>query len=113
MDLFLEILLYIVVGPIIELFENPIEDSLDSINKRKLPKWVKVLLAVLFVIALIGMFFLIFFGIALLTGSNEEKTVGLILLLTGLVLFITYTVVAIIRVNVRNKRRKLNSPDGK
>lgn len=107
MDLLLEILMYIVLGPIIALFEKPIENSVESLNKRKLPTWVKVFLAVLFVLVFVGVFLLIIFGaLFLITGTNDEKNEGIIFLLTGLGILITYIVVVIIQVNIKEKHRK-------
>lgn len=99
MEFLVELILTIILEPILTiLVEVPAELTANVIRKSRLPKWARVIFAVLIVIALVGSIGAIVCGAVLIsTGETQsEKTWGTVILPIGLAVFVGYIIFAIV-----------------
>ncbi|MCM1195041.1 MAG: hypothetical protein NC099_02645 [Corallococcus sp.] len=105
MEIFLEFLFELIFEPIlivlfygpIEILSTPIELAAKTSQKRGLPKWLRIVLATLMIVAVIASIAAIAVGAVLISKfvSDVERTRGIVLLVVGIVLFVAYCISSI------------------
>lgn len=100
MELLVELVLTIILEPLITiLVETPATLAENALRKSRLPKWARIILGTLMIIAMVGTIAAIIGGAALTaTAENAtEKIWGIVLLCVGLAILVGYVVFAIVR----------------
>ena len=112
MEFLIELLFNVIFEPFVYLVLAPLENDMSVVETRKTPiikKVLRIALVSLLAVAVLSSFFLIVFGAVFLAiEKDEDGTPALVMLLVGIGILVAYSIVVIVRLNVKKKRNKIS-----